>query len=1589
MKLKAVSSSNLSIFLVFVAMMGNLHVQSQCDSIIGLPMDMVVSNDTDSCNAVVSWTEPTYSARYKDFTGVLTLTNWVLIDNDLNESGDTIILNEPGNITLIGASTGTGNMETDYCLDMPFDVNISFDWIASMQGGTFNNDEPAVVIGAIVTELQSDSGANFEMGRDTFFVPKDSTFCFRVKSDNTAFNTTFEIDSLEFEITEINQVVGNANGSTFELGVINTIGYEIVDSAMMKDTCTFTVRVEDREAPKINCISDITVELMPGQCDTLLILNDPKATDNCDTVEITQIDTTGLTSGSDFPIGLTELIYVAADTSVNSANDTCNVLIQVNEYKVQELGCEVVNLSLDHVTCSGAVSLGELTDGSEIGCPDSVKITITDLLGVPHANLFGPADINKTFEYTIETGGNSCRNTITIEDKVKPYIMVCEDDTISCNDDMSVAKEPIAFDNCGADMVLLEAPYTKLDCDSLFVGKYIRKYIAIDIAGNESEDTCTQVVYVKRTDFSGIKRPSPVMGRKVMHCDEFTPLANGAPSPIDAGVPTLNGKDLYPFDPGDICNGFGKFEDVITFRTNCKTQITRTWTFGEWHCDSIKRVSFLQMLEVVDNKGPELTVPKDFTVNVDGKNCEATVILDSVAYTDNCSGIKEVFVTTGSGDIINANGGLASLPVGENTIVYTVRDSCNNLSKDSMMIVVQENQEPIAVCETYTTVSLDRNGVAWLSATSIDDGSFDECDDYVDLEIARMDDPCNMNGLEFSDQVAFCCADAEDLTNPMVFLRVSDQKGNSNSCMVEVEVQDKNKPRITCPKDTVVTCDFTYDPLYLDIAFNPVLLSGTPCTGSAKLSDIITSNTLDQCRIGQLTRNITVEFRGEIIGECVQRIDFIQDDPISEGLIDWPDDITITDMCSMLDLEPVNLPDNADTPDVPDGGCNLVGVTKEDKTYPFAGNGACFKILRTWSVIDWCARNGSIADTIPEFTHVQTIYVQNLDAPQITSSEDTIYVESLSSDCSTIPVTLTASATDVCTPVNELQWSYVVNLEDGREIAGTGNDASGPYPEGTHRVDFTVFDRCGNSNVTGYVFEVITKTEPVMICFNKLSTSLVLMDTSSNGQGPAVALSMLTPEMFNNDSYHPCFDTDELEFSFDTLPGDTLLTLDCSNLLSDTVVNMYGIDPNGSYNFCKVTISVLDTLEHCNLRVGLVGRVVTQDDRNIMDAEVHLMSDEDNIDMTDMQGAFVFPDMPVGGEYILKPNKDGDDMNGVSTLDLIMIQRHILGIQELTNPYALIAADINNDQKISTTDLVTLRKLILGVYQEFPENTSWRFIDAGYIFPDPEDPWMEGFNEDYYIDKLVSDMQINFTGTKIGDVNNSAAVNVRSEAVDSRSNTSAILTVDNKSVKAGDIVDITFSIQDEAIIEGLQLGISMEGLNILDIRRENLDINESVSYIINGGIRISYDHKNREVIPSTASLFTITVQAKFDGMLSEMINFNEEQFRAEIYDQDLRIINVELSWNQDNPYQQFEVTQNQPNPWQNATTIDVNLPKEGEIKFSIFDISGKVLYQNNMNLKAGINKINLTQDMLLSSGVMFYEVEYDNEVIRKKMFNVR
>ena len=106
----------------------------------------------------------------------------------------------------------------------------------------------------------------------------------------------------------------------------------------------------------------------------------------------------------------------------------------------------------------------------------------------------------------------------------------------------------------------------------------------------------------------------------------------------------------------------------------------------------------------------------------------------------------------------------------------------------------------------------------------------------------------------------------------------------------------------------------------------------------------------------------------------------------------------------------------------------MVGISLESDTFYFTEN-ACFKILNTWTVVDWCQRpaNAMDNDSTGLWTYVQEIKITETDSPVIASCQD-LQVDIFDSNCSVAEILLTNSATDSsCGFIQTVDWTYQID----------------------------------------------------------------------------------------------------------------------------------------------------------------------------------------------------------------------------------------------------------------------------------------------------------------------------------------------------------------------------------------------------------------------------------------------------------------------------------------------------------------------------------------------------------------------------------
>lgn len=779
-----------------------------------------------------------------------------------------------------------------------------------------------------------------------------------------------------------------------------------------------------------------------------------------------------------------------------------------------------VNLSLDAM-CMGSIQ-ADMLFSAPTGLPQDTFIYKIEEPGgaIRTNNAFTSVDLGKTFKVTVSVKGCDtppCWSNVLIEDKTKPVID-CPRDTIDCFELLDAIKPVTVTDNCsGVVKQLVSSIYTSYRCDEPngldYLGFYTRKYRAVDTYKNDT--MCDQIVLVRRPNFTDLRFPQAI----TLACQVIAANDAGIPSPKASGWPTLNGAVVTPAS-NTLCMADLSYKDsVITPAIVCRKVIKRDWELIQWTCGAplIRRGS--QFITVIDTVAPTIVNLPNMILNVTSSKCEVTVALPRITATDNCQADSSLrYEITHPRGTIFTNGGNVSLPAGVHFVYYKVTDgTCGNSSYDTIRLDLIDKVAPVAVCQHDPIVSISNNGIGYISASALNNNSYDACGGPVTIKVRRMEKGCGNDSM-WVDSVKYCCA---DVNNPdlMIALQVTDANGNTNICMSNIKIQNKIVPDAVFPQDTTVKCSFAFALSNLGSVFGQPRIIGTECTNSGSFRDTF-EVIRDMCGIGQIIRTMTLVHNGKDVKTGVQIITIEQDSIFNPASIKWPEaEVYVT---GSIDTSITG------SPRIPFVPCNMIGVNVTTDTFPMNTNGTCAKYYRTWKVINWCGRSpGSVIAT---FT--QTIILEDKKAPVINLPVPDITVCSFADNCGAKELAvITVTATDNNTPISGLIWTYDIDLFNNGSVDTTGNGNTMRYLSvlGKHKVTFTVRDGCGNASSTSVFFDVKNCKPPTAKC----KSGIIVLMKDPDGDGPLGEMVEICAKDFNAGSEDLCTDSTLLKYTFD------------------------------------------------------------------------------------------------------------------------------------------------------------------------------------------------------------------------------------------------------------------------------------------------------------------------------------------------------------------------------------------------------------------------------------------------------------------------
>lgn len=729
-------------------------------------------------------------------------------------------------------------------------------------------------------------------------------------------------------------------------------------------------------------------------------------------------------------------------------------------------------------------------------------------------------------------------------------------------------------------------------------------------------------------------------------------------------------------------------------------------------------------------------------------------------------------------------------------------------------------------------------------------------------------------------------------------------------------------------------------------------------------------------------------------------------------------------------------PDVLGRPVISDDECELVGVNYEDVRYDIVPD-ACYKIVRTWKLIDWCkfdpnahfhgfdviVNDTLVADKFNRFcvyrnlkddgdgyvAYTQIIKVVDNKKPKLTVRDTTICLYTgTDGNCTASEFSVPFKAKDNCTPDNLISYRWEADLNaSASDVAGktynaasidarSGYDVkaftSNTIKDGTHIIHVFAKDNCGNEDTSAFILIVKDCKKPTPYCFNGIATVIM----------PSTGEIVVWASDLNAGSYDNCTKKSDLRFSFDKEGNVASRTLKCSDIpngISATIpLDIYVWDLAGNSDFCNTYILLQDgngnkCPDRASSLASIAGQISTENKDAVEKVAINVVTSSAMAPYaTDIQGAFAFKNLPINQSYSIVPSRDDDPMNGVSTQDLVLIQRHILGTTTLTSPYKIIAADVDNNKDITALDLLELRKLILGVYDKLPNNTSWRFVPKSFDFNGISTPLNAGFPEKLDISNLTKDeLNKDFVGIKIGDLNSSVVPHSLLGAEVRESAGILKLRIADRELKAGEEATIDFTADNFANIEGFQYSLNISGLVVKDIKAGALKIdatNFGMTKMGQGYITNSWNEKDGKSVSKGEVLFSLKVKAGKAVTLSDVVRVNSRYTRAEAYNNE-GVLNVGLEFtNNSASKSNYALYQNTPNPFKSQTVIGFDLAKNEPVTIKVTDLTGRNVRTYSINGVRGANQLSIHRGELGAAGVLYYTIETKSFSETKKMLLV-
>jgi uncharacterized repeat protein (TIGR01451 family) len=679
------------------------------------------------------------------------------------------------------------------------------------------------------------------------------------------------------------------------------------------------------------------------------------------------------------------------------------------------------------------------------------------------------------------------------------------------------------------------------------------------------------------------------------------------------------------------------------------------------------------------------------------------------------------------------------------------------------------------------------------------------------------------------------------------------------------------------------------------------------------------------------------------------------------------------------------------------------------------------------------------------WSYTQRIVIFDDTNPILDFDVPEIFCATEESDCEAvieIPITVLGE----CTAAGA-NWLVLIDLDRGGnrnkrlpvelEVKGTFPNyfITAAIPIGAHSLMVRYTDGCNNAVAVAIPFEVVDCSIPDPICYsglianlNDLETPVVGTDGELIESGVMVEAGRLAscnvedcsgPLRF---SVNRIGDVPHVDSTSVLLTCDDRYTVDLEVYMWDSAFNPIAVQPDGTiggpnWKVCTVEVLVQDpdlVCDDCNADGSLTlgGGITILRGITLPGVEIELSGGAaSRMAVSDTDGTYAFPDVDAGS-YTITPYKEDGASNGISTLDELILQRHLLGLELITDPLIFMAADLNNSGTLTVIDRLLMRNLILGNTEVLPDGETWRFVPVSYF--DGSNDIELGRTMEAPRSIKLSDIESclsgnNFYAVKKGDLNNSVFISTFSGTIlngtrGRSSNDTHPLEIEEHHLRGGDFFDLPVRVGDIEQLAGLQftLGLASDALEIEEVIPGLMDQSQlGLTQISRGYVSAAWTQKE-EVRAGDAVLFTIRLRSLRPISISNAVSFVDNPTYSEAYrigteelvDLVLKVTPVDADTEVfvSGPRLGLEsgvvLSQNFPNPFVEETTISFTLPEAGEATINVYDLNGRVVKEFSGAYTAGEHAVKL-QGKNFPVETFIYTLTFNGQRLTRTMLRIR